>query len=110
MNISGKFLKVFEVKVNDKGYTSVTLSEGEKQKDGTYKNHFWNNIRFAGDCTSKVTGLEKGDVIEIVSGKITPYKSDKGNYFLNTVVFDFNVTKKAVPVQAVEEEDDDLPY
>jgi len=114
MNINGKYLRVFDVEVKAK-YVEITLSEGEKQKDGTWKNYFWNGVRFVGSSVDDAKTLEKGDVIEIISGKITPFKSEKGNYFLNTVVFEFDLMQRADNkpkddfIQE-DEDDDDVPY
>ena len=107
MQISGKYLRVFDVNVKDK-YVEVTLSEGEKQQDGSWKNYYWNNVRFVGQAKDSAVELNKGDTIEIKSGKATPFKSEKGNYFINAVVFDFDIMNRA-EVQTVED-DDDLPY
>ena len=108
MQITGKYLQVFKVEPKEK-YVDMTLTEGEKQQDGTWVNHFWNNVRFVGKSKDEASTLNKGDKIEITSGKITPFKSEKGNYFLNTVVFDFEVMFRAEDKQEVAE-DDDLPY
>ena len=102
MQITGKYLQVKKVEPKEK-YVDVTLSEGEKQQDGTYKNYFWNNVKFVGHCKDSALTLNKGDKIEILSGKTVPYKSEKGNYFLNTVVFEFEVMFRA------EEKEDDFP-
>lgn len=108
MQITGKYLRVFEVTVKDK-HVEITLSEGEKQQDNTWKNYFWNNVRFVGKCKDNAMSLQKGDTIEITSGKITPFKSEKGNYYLNTVVFDFDLMNRAEQKET-EEDDGDLPY
>lgn len=110
MNITGKYLKVWEVE--DKGnYVKVNLGEGRKGKDGNYENWTWHGTAFVGDAAEPAKGLQKGDKIEVKAGSISMRKAQDGRYFPNVVVFAFEVMESATPKPApVDDDEDSLPF
>lgn len=88
MNISGKFLKVWEVE--DKGSLKlVNLGDSRKNRDGSYDKWTWFKCAFVGKA--KDLPIKKGDTIEIVSGIIYQEKyNDK--WQTRVTIFDANVT------------------
>ena len=67
MNITGKFMKVWEVKESN-GYTKLDLGDGRKNKDDETEYCTWFDCLLLGDAGKK--SISKGDVIEITSGQI----------------------------------------
>ena len=110
MNITGKYLKVWEVK-EENGFKKVNLGDSRKNKDGEYDNWTWF------DCTlvssAKEVEIQKGDTIEIKNGLIAKRKY-KDKYYDDVVLFDIEVMKKGTeaPKQEApkEAQPDDLPF
>lgn len=89
MNITGRFLKVWEVK-EIYGTKFVNLGDSKKQKDGSYENWTWFDCLFVGKAKDKQ--IEKGDIIDVKGGIIYQKKSDSGKYYTNIVIFEFEKT------------------
>ena len=97
MNITGKYLKVWEVKEQN-GFTKLNLGDSVKLKDGTYENWTWFDCALVGQA--KDLEVSRGDTIEVKSGLISKRKyqktpEDKVVYFDNIVIFEAVVTKQA---------------
>ncbi len=91
MNISGKYLKVWEVK-DENGWIKVNLGDSRKLKDGSYQNFTWWDCSLVGNAKNVL--LEKGDTVEVKSGIIYQEKyNDK--YYNRITIFEIEVTKKA---------------
>jgi hypothetical protein len=67
MNITGKYMKVWEVKESN-GYTKLDLGDGRKDKNGETEYCTWFDCLLLGNASKK--SISKGDVIEITSGQI----------------------------------------
>lgn len=72
---------------------ACSLSTGDKQQDGTYKNSNWEAM-FIGKCIDEAKTLQDRDRIKINSGKIEnrpPYTDKDGvkRYGDRVVIFDF---------------------
>ena len=108
MNVTGKYLKVWEVEARER-VTLVNLGDSRKNKDGGYDSWTWYKTAFVGQAKGPAAQLNKGDVIEIKSGQISQNKADNGKWYTNVVVFEFDVTKHAEEKQESAEEINDGP-
>lgn len=80
------FAKVWKVDKKDK-YTSLQISTGDKQQDGTYKYSSW-SARLVGKA--KDIAINENDRIVITSAKIENiHDKEKNKSWLNIIVFDF---------------------
>ena len=87
MNITGTYLKVWEVK-NENNWKKVNLGDSRKQKDGTYQNFTWWDCSLVGNA--KNVDIIKGDTVEIKSGIIYQEKyNDK--YYNRITIFEIEV-------------------
>ena len=68
-NITGRFIKIWEVDVKEK-MVLCDLSTSEKNKDGEWESSNYYKVKFVGKCFENAKSLKKGDTIEIISGKI----------------------------------------
>ena len=106
MNISGKYLKVWDIKENN-GYRKLNLGDSKKLKDDSYENWTWFDCLLVGKA--KDIPVNKDDVIEVTSGLISKRKyNDK--FYDDIVIFEFNVTKSAGAGNSEPVEDDSLPF
>lgn len=106
LNITGKYIKVWEVKIHPNMVTA-DLSSSKKNKDGEYENTNWMGVKFVGESKERATSLRKGDMIEIVSGMAGKRKyQDK--WYDDVVVFDFNVMSKSESKPKAEVKSDDV--
>lgn len=86
--INKAFAKVWKVDVKEK-YTSLQITTGDKQQDGSYKNSNW-NCRLVGKA--KDIMVNEGDRIEITSAKIENiYNKETKKTWLNVIIFDFKL-------------------
>lgn len=90
MNITGKYLKVWEVKKQN-GYTSVNLGDSYRMKDGNYENFTWFDCTLLGNASREL--IEKFDTVEVISG-IMYMEKYNGKYYNRIKIFDLKVTKK----------------
>ena len=65
---NAKYIKVWEITEKD-GRVKGNLSESEKNLDGEWINWYWTG-KFVGDCKDKALNIQKGDMIEVIKGKI----------------------------------------
>ena len=93
MNITAKYLKVWKKESNDYG---VTLNLGESKKkynaDG-YDNWTWFKCKVKGNASH--VEVNEGDTIEIKSGLIQQFKTDKGDWLNSIVIFEMEVMTKS---------------
>lgn len=111
LNVSGKFLKVWKVKVNEKS-VMVNLGSSNKQQDGSYVNSSWNAM-FVGKALAGAKSLVVGDVINTTSAIIeNVYDKEKKVTYLILKVFEF--TKQNEEVKEVKEkksyDEDEFPF
>ncbi len=84
--INKAYAKVWKVDVKEK-YTSLQITTGDKQADGSYKNSSW-NARLVGKAKDIL--VNKDDRIEIKSAKIENiYDKVNKKSWLNIIIFDF---------------------
>ena len=111
------FFKVW--KAEDKGkYTLCSVSTGDKQQDGTYKNSNW-NLKLIGDKGER--DVLEGDTIVAIKGKVENVwdKKNEKNW-LNVIVFQWEVQRSETSAAVkeakddgfypVDDEDEDLPF
>lgn len=90
LNITGKYVSVFEVEVKEK-YCTANLSTSKKNTDGTYTNMYW-KARFVGKAFDKAKKLKDKDKIEITNGIIeNSYDKEKEKLWVIVTVFEFEL-------------------
>ena len=67
MNITGKYLKVWEVEEKS-GYKFLNLGDSRKDKQGQYENCTWFNCILLGEAAKHT--FNKGDLVEVKSAQI----------------------------------------
>jgi hypothetical protein len=104
--------KVWNVDKKEK-YTDITISTGDKQQDGTWKNSSW-RCRLVGQA--KDVEVNQGDKVIITSAKIENiWDKDNKKEWLKLIVFDIEVEGVELPewkdVEEVSDEStEDLPF
>lgn len=89
MNITSKFMKVWEVKESN-GYTKLDLGDSRKDKDGEYEHCTWFNCLLLGEAAKKE--INKGDTLDITSGQIFMRKYND-NWYTEIKIWHLTVTK-----------------
>ena len=110
MNITGKYLKVWEVEEKD-GRIKLNLGDSKKNQDGTYTNWTWFGAMLVGNA--KQVTVKQGDTVEVKSGIITMNKATNGKYYTNITIFEIEVMSHAETTQAKpagQEFEDDVPF
>jgi hypothetical protein len=106
MNITGK-CRVYSYDVVGK-YAKCSFKVGRRNKDGTWDN-MWFNGRFVKNFPADIP---KGTEIEITSAILDSYKSDKGNYIVTIIVFEYSAAdaleKPGTQMEIASE--DELPF
>lgn len=118
MRISGKYLKICEVKENN-GFKKINLGESRKDNDGKYVNWTWFDCLLLGDARD--AEIAKGDIVNIEGSIEMRNYNDK--WYNNIIIWQIeNVEKnsktKTEPEQKPEQKDlfsedktnDDLPF
>jgi hypothetical protein len=109
VNITGK-ARVYNFE--DKGnYAKASLQVGKKKPDGTWDN-MWFNAKFVKNVPST---LEKGQQIDIKSGLLESWQSDKKITYTTIVIFDYELLNKSEfksePIECSDADDlDILPF
>ena len=115
--INKAYAKVWKVDVKE-NYTALSISTGDKQTDGSYKNSSW-NARLVGK--TKDIPVSEGNRIEIKSAKIENiYNKETKKTWLNIIIFDFeNQDSFNCPglddvdgdgFKPISDSDDELPF
>jgi len=92
MNITGKYMKAWEVEEKD-GRKKINLGDGKKNQDGTWSNWTWFGCLLVGKA--KDIQITKGDTVEVKSGIITMNKGKDNKYYTNITIFEIEVMTKA---------------
>lgn len=104
-----KECKMSIFKVDNKGkYSTASLSEGIKDKEGNWSNMYFNG-KFVGKAFEKSLQLSDKDRITITSGKVeTSYNKDTQKSYTSVVVFDFTTGEQTSKVEDINYDDIDL--
>lgn len=93
LNVTGKYISVFEVEEREK-YCIANLSTSKKNTDNTYTNMYW-RARFVGKAFDKAKKLKDKDKIEITNGIIeNNYDKEKDKLWVTVTIFEFKKMKK----------------
>ena len=93
LNVTGKFVTVFDVGEKEK-YVGANLSTSKKNQDGTYSNMYWKG-RFVGSSKEAAKALKDKDVISIKSGVIeNSYDKENNKLWVTVIIFEFEKVEK----------------
>lgn len=88
LNVTGKYVSVFEVEAKER-YCTANLSTFKKNTDNTYTNMYW-KARFVGKAFGKAKELKDKDKIEITNGIIeNNYDKEKDKLWVTVTIFEF---------------------
>lgn len=93
LNVTGKYVSVFEVEEKEK-YCTANLSTSKKNTNNTYTNMYW-KARFVGKASDKAKKLKDKDKIEITNGIIeNNYDKGKDKLWVTVTIFEFKKMKE----------------